>query len=113
MERAERTQVDAVIREERLAREVEERRVALSHEQGELFDRVRAELIRYQARLIDVERDRDRGWDLARYWNQRAHELRHAGLNAQAMVAVFCDRENLEVPQWPDMAVVMLEEPRT
>ncbi len=112
LERADRNQVDLSTRGERLAREVEERRITLSHEQAELFDRMRAELLRCQARLVEVERDRDRGWDLARFWNQRTHEFRHAALNAQAMVTGFCDRENLEVPRWPEMTVVMLEEPR-
>jgi hypothetical protein len=112
LERADRNQVDAVIREERLAREVEERRVALSHEHTELFERVKTELLRCQSRLHQVERDRDRAWDLARYWNQRAHDLRHAALNAQAIVAGFCARESLDLPEWPDTTVTTLEEPR-
>lgn len=111
IDRADRNLVDAGRRDDRIAREIEEQRAALSQEQAELFERIRAELVRYQTRLKDVERDRDRGWDLARYWNQRAHELRHAGLNAQAMVTAICARENLQVPSWPDMGLLQLEEP--
>jgi predicted Holliday junction resolvase-like endonuclease len=101
-----------VRREERLVREVEARRAALSHEQAELFTQMKNELLRCQSRLLEVERDRDRGWDLARHWNQRAHELRHAALTAQSMVATFCAHENLAPPSWPDMSVTNLEDPR-
>jgi hypothetical protein len=73
---------------------------------------MRAELARCQVRNLELERDRDRGWDLARWWNRRAHELRHAGLNAQTMVAGLCAREELPVPAWPDMVVPGLEDPK-
>ena len=72
---------------------------------------MRAELLRTQARLKELERDRDRGWDLARWWNRRAHDLRHAGLNAQAMVVALCAREEKLVPPWPNMDVPSLEDP--
>lgn len=112
LDRRDRQADGALTREERLARELEAQRAALSKEQAELFDRLRVELVRCQARLAELERDRDRGWDLTRYWNRRAHELRHAGLNAQTIVAGLCAREELPVPVWPDMSVVGLEDPR-
>ena len=112
MDRADRRTEGQWTREERLARELEAQRAALSKEQADLFDRLRAELSRCQARLGELERDRDRGWDLARFWNRRSHELRHAGLNAQTIVAGLCAREELPVPNWPDMTVPGLEEPR-
>ena len=111
IDRADRHAGDVTSREERLAREVELQRAALSREQAELFDRIRVELVRCQTRLVEVERDRDRAWDLARHWHRRAHELKHAGLEAQAIVAGLCAREELEVPEWPDMTVSALEEP--
>ena len=77
--------VQAATRDQALMRELETQRAALSREQADLFERMRAELQRCQARLAEVERDRDRGWDLARWWSNRAHELRHAGLNAQTV----------------------------
>ncbi len=103
IERDDRLKEGAHSREQVLLRDLESQRAALSREQAELFDRLRTELARTQARLADVEGDRDRGWDLARWWNQRAHELRHAGLNAQQMVAGFCAREDVDVPTWPNM----------
>ena len=112
LERADRQSAGASSREERLAREVEAQRAALSRDQSELFDRIRAELVRCQTRMGEVEHDRARAWDLARYWHQRSHELRHAGTNAQAMVAGLCAREEIAVPEWPDMAVVGLEDPK-
>ena len=111
-ERAERRERGMETREQRLAQELDAQRAALSREQAELFDRMRAELARCQVRNLELERDRDRGWDLARWWHQRAHELRHAGLNAQTMVAGLCAREELPVPIWPDMALPALEEPK-
>lgn len=111
-ERKDRRDESQLTREGRLGRELEAERAALSKEQAALFDRLRGELARCQSRLMDLERDRDRGWDLARFWNRRAHELRHAGLNAQTMVAGLCAREELPVPAWPDMSVPGLEEPK-
>ncbi len=111
VERGDRRSEGMLSREERLTREVEQQRAALSREQADLFDRMREELARCQGRLSAVERERERGWDLARFWHQRAHELRHAGLNAQTIVAAFCAREDVGVPVWPDMSVPGLEEP--
>lgn len=111
VDRADRHADDATSREERLAREVESQRAALSREQAELFDRIRVELVRCQTRLVEVERDRDWAWDLARHWHRRSHELKHAGLDAQAIVVGLCAREEVEVPEWPDMTVSALEEP--
>lgn len=112
VERTDRHVDGEVSRGERRAIEMEAQRSALSREQAELFDRLRNECVRCQTRLTEVERDRDRGWDLARLWNRRAHELRHAGLNAQSIVAGLCAREELPEPEWPDMTVAGLEEPR-
>ena len=103
--------VQAATRDQVLMREMETQRAALSREHADLFDRMRAELLRTQARLQELERDRDRGWDLARWWNRRAHELRHAGLNAQFMVAGLCLRLGEPPPSWPDMLVPGLEDP--
>ena len=98
-------------REQALLRELEAQRTALSRQHAELFDRLRAELTRREARCVELERDRDRGWELARWWHRRAHELRHAGLNAQTIVAGLCAREDVPVPTWPDMTLPHLEEP--
>jgi hypothetical protein len=42
-----------------------------------MYDRLEAENKRLTARLRDIERDRDRGWDLARYWNSETHRIKH------------------------------------
>ena len=111
-ERGDRLHESAASREQVVLRDLEAQRVALSRDQAELFERLRNELARIQLRLLGVERDRDRGWDLARWWNQRAHELRHAGVNAQTIVAGLCAREGVEPPAWPDMDIPGLEDPR-
>ncbi len=111
-ERGDRLNETAASREQVVLRDLEAQRLALSRDQAELFDRLRNELARIQLRLLGVERDRDRGWDLARWWNQRAHELRHAGVNAQTIVVGLCAREGVEPPAWPDMEVPGLEDPK-
>lgn len=111
-ERGDKLHGDAAGREQSLMRDLESQRAALSRDHAELFDRLRNELERTQKRLLAVERDRDRGWDLARWWNQRAHELRHVGLNAQQIVLGFCAREGVDAPAWPAMDIPGLEEPR-
>jgi hypothetical protein len=111
IERGDRLTETVANREQVVLRDLEAQRLALSRDQAELFDRLRNELARIQLRLLEVERDRDRGWDLARWWNQRAHELRHAGVNAQTIVIGFCAREGVDPPTWPDMEVPGLEDP--
>ncbi len=99
-------------RQQDLLRELEAQRTALGREHADLFDRMRTELLRKEARVAELERDRDRGWDLARWWHRRAHELRHAGLNAQTIVVGLCSREDLAAPNWPDMTLPHLEDPK-
>lgn len=111
VERGDRRSTETLTREQALMRDLDLQRAALGREHADLFDRMRNELLRTHARLQEVERDRDRGWDLARWWNQRSHELRHAGLNAQAMVGALCLRVDEPPPTWPDMLVPALEDP--
>ena len=99
-------------REQVLMKELEGQRAALSREHVELLDRLRTELTRREVRCAELERDRDRGWDLARWWHQRAHQLRHAGVNAQTVAAGLCRQLELDLPVWPDMTLPHLEEPK-
>jgi hypothetical protein len=112
LERGDKKNETLLTREQTALRDLENQRIALAREQADLFERLRTELSRTQTRLAELEQDRDRAWDLARWWNQRAHELRHAGLNAQTMVAGFCAREGVDAPDWPDMEVPGLEDPK-
>ena len=117
VERGDSRSAVALTREHGLLRELETQRAALSKEQAELFDRIRGELTRCQVRLLEVEHDRDRGWDLARWWNRRAHELRHAGMSAQTAaqnITVMQGRGAIGRPAtpWPDMSLPGLEDPQ-
>lgn len=60
-------------------------------------DRALERLERLQIKLEDVEDDRDRGWDLVRWWFRSARELFQALMNARAMVGVLTGR--LDPPQ--------------
>ena len=61
VERDDRRATETLTREQALMRDLDLQRTALGREHADLFDRVRAELLRTQARLQEVERDRDRG----------------------------------------------------
>lgn len=99
--------------EQGLIRELEQQRAALNKEHQDLFDRIRAELGRTEARLAEVERHRDRGWDLARWWNHRAHELRQAGVHAQAAAQTLALAQSPPAAAfvWPDMTLPGFEDP--
>lgn len=90
-------------REERDRRDLETQRAALSADQARVFDQLRAELARLRPLLEETEYDRDRGWELCRWWNRRAHELRHAGVNAQTMAQNLAMAAGQDPPVWPDM----------
>ena len=112
MDRGDARATALLTHEQGLIRELEQQRAALSKEHAELFDRIRAELARTQARLQDLEQHRDRGWELARWWNRRAHELRHAGVNAQVAAHALSVAQGTLPPAWPDMGLPSLEEPQ-
>lgn len=42
-----------------------------------MYDRVELQNKGLVARLIEVDTDRNRGWDLARWWNSFAHQMKH------------------------------------
>lgn len=111
-DRSDARAIQQTIRDQALMRDLETQRATLSREHTDLFDRTRAELLRCHARLQEVERDRDRGWDLARWWNRRAHELRYAGVNAQAAAQNLALNGGHPLPAWPDMTIPGLEDPK-
>ena len=105
-DRREGAQVTAALtREERIQRDLETQRAALSADQARVFDQMRAELARLRPLLEETEYDRDRGWELCRWWNRRAHELRHAGINAQQIASNLAMAAGHDLPAWPDMTI--------
>ena len=107
-------------RDERREREIEAQRATLTAFQTAIFDRQQAENLGLRQRVADLERvrdalesDRDRGWQLARWWHDRAHELRHAGTNAQQMVIglMVAHLPDMKRPEWPDMHLPPFESP--
>lgn len=113
-------------REERRDKEMDNRQAALSKQQSDWFTDLRAENSVLRTRCVELDRDRNRGWDLARYWHGRAHELlrmfrnlRHDVSNErQSLIALYRLRLPTETePQWepiPDAAPMPmgLEEPK-
>ena len=94
-------------------------REQLTREQRETFERVEAErdraiaeADRLRARIRDLEHDRTRGWDLARYWNRRAQDLRHVAANAQQVANNLMREAGRELLKWPDMTLLGFEEPK-
>ena len=86
-------------------------RAALSAEQRETFERVEAERDRAVANArmerdlrIDVERDRNRGWNLARYYHSQARSMLHALGNARQMVMGLLPPQ-AEPPKWVEFEV--------
>ena len=110
-------------REERLMRDMDARVQTAAKIDADLIAQGRTEITRLIMRCEAFERqrdaleaDRDRGWDLARWWNRRAHELRHAGVNAQQvaqrLAVSSCPMPGGQpLPPWPDMTIPGLEEP--
>jgi hypothetical protein len=117
--RRDRNKEIATAREMQLMVEMDARAATLSREHAEFLERLKGEILRLQARLRELEdkcnlvsRDRDRGWELARWWNARAHVLRHDALNAQQSATHLARERNLPEPTWPDMTLPDLEDPK-
>jgi hypothetical protein len=80
-------------RDERRARELDAQQSNFSTEQMRWFGDLRQELKDKNAELVETRRDRERGWDLARFWHGMAHDLlrdfrnlRHNALNMQSWI---------------------------
>ena len=113
-------------REERRDKEMDSRQTVLTKQQADWFTDLRAENTVLRKRCDDLDRDRNRGWDLARYWHGRAHEMMRAFRNLrhdvtndrQNMLTTYRNRLPTETePQWepiPDAPAMPmgLEEPK-
>lgn len=110
-DRGDKKVVETLTYQERVQRDLDTQRTAMSADQQRMVDALRVELSRFQVRNAELERDRDRGWDLARWWNRRAHEMRHAATNAQSAASNLAASQRLEAPTWPDMTLPGLETP--
>lgn len=66
-----------------------------------------------QKRIDDLTVDRDRGWDLARYWNGAAHRLRHLAANARQVAELTADRAGYDLHPWQphEFVIPAFEEP--
>ncbi len=73
---------------------------AISQERDKAMADLRADLDRERRYRQEVEDDRDRGWNLARWWNRKAHTLRHAALNARQAAEMLADGQNIPAPIW-------------
>jgi len=59
------------------ARSLERRRETLDRASEAYLDRLERDVRRLEEENEDLRFDRDRGWNLARWWETKAHELRH------------------------------------
>jgi hypothetical protein len=76
-----------------------------------MYDRLEAENKRLVARLRDIERDRDRGWDLARWWNSEAHRVKHLLANALHLANLRLEQGLLTTVHVPEIRMPSIEEP--
>lgn len=111
-ERGDKRDVDVLSHQERMSRDMEAQRATLSKDASELFDRYRAETDRLQLRNAQLEKDRDRGWDLCRYWFRFAETLVHSTRNAQAVASGLANQAGIPPPVWPDLTMPSMEEPK-
>jgi hypothetical protein len=86
-------------------------RVTMDAQSLAMWDRLEAENKRLAARLQDIEHDRDRGWDLARYWNGRAHSVKHQFANLLQRANYRLESAKLEPIQAPEIIWPGLEDP--
>jgi hypothetical protein len=75
-------------REQMRVKEMDQQQASFSSEQQRWFADLRQENRDLRADLTETRKDRDRGWDLARFWHAAAHDilrafrfLRHNALN--------------------------------
>lgn len=113
-------------REDRRAQELDKLQATLSAETSRQIGELRQDLRDTRAELAETRRDRDRGWDLARWWHGAAHDvcrqfrnLRHNAVNMQQWITAAMTRhpdlgmpDSMEpVPDRPDLPMG-LEEPK-
>ncbi len=70
-----------------------------------LLDRLGKQLENYAIEYRELETDRDRGWDLARWWNDRTHQVRHTYRNALHMANARLERVGEPLVAEPDVDV--------
>lgn len=124
--RSDEKETRELTREERRAQELDKLQATLSAETSSRVTELRQDLRDLRAELTETRRDRDRGWDLARWWHGAAHDLlrqfrhlRHNATNMQQWVMAAMRRypdlgtpESLEpIPDRPDLPMG-LEEPK-
>jgi hypothetical protein len=76
-----------------------------------MYDRLEAENKRLVARLREVERDRDRGWDLARWWNSEAHRVKHLLIGLIHAANLGLEMSGRKPVRVPDINLPSIEDP--
>lgn len=111
VERGDKRHETTLSREERLMRDLDLQRQGAAKDAAEIFARTKAELDRLYARVLEIERerdrleaDRDRGWNLARRWCDIAYDLAGKVRSAQSVAdGLWRDAprgSRLEPPKW-------------
>jgi hypothetical protein len=98
-------------RDDRRARELDQQQASLGAETSRWFGDLRQENRDLRIELAETRRDRERGWDLARFWHGAAHDvlrqfrnLRHNSLNMQQWIEAASRRH-------PDLGVPVAIDP--
>lgn len=84
-----------------------------------MYDRLEGENKRLVARLREMEaekreleRDRNRGWDLARWWEEDDHRTKHRLLNTVHAANLRLETNHLAPVEVPRIFLPKLEEPK-
>ena len=91
-------------------------RAVLTKEQADFLESIRAELVRcyaliasIRAELAALGRDRDRGWDLARWWNRRCQDMRNVAANNHMLATDMALVAKQLPPPTPDLTLPAFE----
>lgn len=76
-----------------------------------MYDRLEAENKRLALRLREIERDRDRGWDLARWWNSEAHRVKHLLVNIIHAANLSLEVAGRRPVRVPEITLPSIEDP--
>ena len=100
-----------ITREERITRDTDARVLQAAKIDADVIARGIAEVASLVLRMRTVEQDRNRGWDLARWWYDRAHGNWRAWDRRAMMADTAMRAAGLPLVEWPSLDLPNFEAP--